>query len=155
MGSIKGFLVDASAERVWEILFERFDEIYIWSSDIEISVPDPDVPLGKGRFCEIDGFGVLKDTIYSDSPESKRFTFIRTGFPFHVKDIAIEWSVEPLGNAQCRVQNDARIHLHRTSRFIFHQPLLKRLDALRDQMIKDLRYFAERGETRQITQKKR
>lgn len=154
MGMVKGFFVDASAERAWEVLFKRFDEIYIWCNEVENSVPDPDLPIGQGRLCEIGGLGILKDTMSQFNENAMTFTVIRTGYPLHIKQTVSTWSVESPGGGQCMVQNEMEIELKESSTFLFRMAFLRQIEEMRQEMIQDFCCFAETGRVRRKNPKR-
>ncbi len=47
--------INAPAENLWKILAGDYNKVCEWTSLVEQSVPNPDLPTGKGRACKISG----------------------------------------------------------------------------------------------------
>ena len=82
----KNLNIDASADRVWEVVAHDFDRVGMWSSAVASSGPNIDavVPDGAtvgGRICATPGFGDLQETFTEYSEENKQFTFVVSGMP--------------------------------------------------------------------------
>ena len=60
----KQITVNASAERVWKIIGEDFNDISEWSSFVLTSEANPDVPEGGGRVCNVKGVGDVVENIF-------------------------------------------------------------------------------------------
>ena len=82
----KNLNINATADRVWEVVAHDFDGVGMWSSGVASSGPNIDatVPDGAtvgGRICATPGFGDLKETFTEYSEENKQFTFVVSGMP--------------------------------------------------------------------------
>lgn len=59
--------IEASADRLWQILADEFTEVASWASTIDHSKANADAPTRidgastGGRVCEIPGFGVTDE----------------------------------------------------------------------------------------------
>jgi len=78
--------INASTNRVWEVVAHDFDGVGMWSSGVASSGPNIDaaVPDGAtvgGRICATPGFGNLEETFTEYSEEDKQFTFVVSGMP--------------------------------------------------------------------------
>jgi len=82
----KNLNINATADRVWEVVAHDFDGVGMWSSGVASSGPNIDarVPDGAtvgGRICATPGFGDLKETFTEYSEENKQFRFVVSGMP--------------------------------------------------------------------------
>ena len=82
----KNLNINATADRVWDVVAHDFDRVGMWSSAVDSSRPNIDaaVPHGAtvgGRICATPGFGDLRETFTEYSEENKQFTFVVSGMP--------------------------------------------------------------------------
>ena len=146
MEVIRKINVNASASQLWTILAEEYDRVGEWTSEIEQSAPNPDLPVGEGRVCVTPGFGDVKETITKYDEQDREFSYAAEigNFPFFVKEVGNTWRVEANGNGSI-------VHMHMKGRLlpVFAQlmgPIMKRQMAKSaDIVLEELKYFAENG----------
>ena len=148
MNVIRSLNVNAPAEKLWEILAENYDRVGEWTSEIQASSPNPDLPVGEGRVCSTPGFGDVKETITSYDEGRRAFGYSAdiSSMPFFVREIGNDWQVEAKGGDQ------SVVHMHMQARLmpVFAQvmgPFLKRqMSKSADTILEELKYYAEKGE---------
>ncbi|MEM7799405.1 MAG: SRPBCC family protein [Chloroflexota bacterium] len=139
--------IKASASTLWRILAEEYDQVGEWTTQIEASSPNPDLPQGEGRVCVAPGFGDIKETITYFDEKTREFSYEAeiSSFPFFVKEMGNSWRVEPKGN------NRAVVHMNLKGRLlpVFAQimgPIMRRqLAKSADTILSELKYYAETG----------
>ena len=145
MDVIRTLTVNAPAEKLWKILADDYDKVGEWTSQIESSTPNPDLPVGQGRVCVTPGFGDAKETITAFDEERRSFSYTAelASMPFFVREVGNSWRVEPKGN------NQSVVHMHITGRLlpVFAQvmgPIMKKQMArTADILLEELQYYAE------------
>lgn len=139
--------INASANTLWRILAEEYDQVGTWTTQIEQSSPNPDLPVGEGRVCVAPGFGDIKETITAFDEKARKFSYEAeiSSFPFFVKEMGNTWEVEPKG------KDRALVHMNLKGRLlpVFAQlmgPIMKRqLANSADVILSELKYYAETG----------
>lgn len=147
MDVIRKIDVEASAERLWQILAEDYDRVGEWTSEINQSAANPDLAPGEGRVCTTPGFGDVKETITRYDEEERSFSYAAevSTFPFFVKGVGNSWRVEKNG------ANGSIVHMHMQANLlpVFAQlmgPVMKRqLAQSADTLLEELKYYAETG----------
>lgn len=148
MEVIRAITINASANRLWQILAEDYDKVGEWTSEIPESSPNPDLPVGEGRVCTTPDFGDVKEIITHFDEQQRSFSYAADiqKMPFFVREIGNSWRVEPKGD------NRAVVHMHLKGRLlpVFSQlmgPIMKRqmLKSV-DTILEELKYYAETGQ---------
>ena len=145
-------VIEASAERVWEALGERFMDVSVWAAPITASCPVGAAEPGVGviRSCEIAAFGPVKSGVVKE-----RLTrFDREAMALEYE--ALEGMPSFVGHATNRWRV-ARLHEHRT-RLHIHATLTLRgpmallgcvvkwqLESGGAKVAEELKYFVENG----------
>lgn len=55
--------INASAEKVWEVISTNFNDISEWSSFVITSHGIPNLPTGSGRICNVKGAGEVVEKL--------------------------------------------------------------------------------------------
>ncbi|MEM7334681.1 MAG: SRPBCC family protein [Chloroflexota bacterium] len=155
MEVIRKLNVNAPASQLWTILAEEYDRVGEWTSEIEQSAPNPNLPVGEGRVCTTPGFGDIKETITKFDDQAREFSYGAeiASFPFFVKEVGNSWRVEAKGNEK------AVVHMHLNARLlpVFAQlmgPIMKRqMSKSADIILEELKYYAENGRVHPRKQK--
>ena len=145
MNVIREISVKASAEKLWKILGEEYENVGEWTSEVLQSSANPDLGPGQGRICSTNGFGDAKETIteYDEKLRSLRYVAELEKMPFFVKQMANSWRVEPKGT------DHSIVHMHMQGNLlpIFAQlmgPVMKRqMSKSADVFLEELKYYAE------------
>lgn len=142
-------LVEASADRAWEVLGERWGDIDEWSSVVAHSefMPvrgKPDV--GAQRTCEIPGTPGFKETVLRYDVRNRTVSYVANeGMPPFVERAENTWSVVPLG------PNRSRIEMHFTGQIRPNTPaaavgmLKQQFTPLIDMTTVELVHYIETG----------
>ncbi len=145
MDVIRKITINASAERMWKILADDYDKVGEWTSQIEQSTSNPDLPVGEGRVCTTPGFGDVKETITQFDETRRMFSYAADiqKMPFFVRAMGNTWQVEPKG------PNQSIVHMHLEGKLlpVFAQlmgPLMKKqMVKTVDILLEELKYYAE------------
>ena len=147
--------VNASAEKLWQILGEDYDRVGEWTSEIPSSAPNPDLPTGQGRVCKTDGFGDAKETITKFDETRRELAYVAEieKMPFFVKEMGNSWRIESRG------QNKSVVHMHLQGKLmpVFSQlmsgTMAKQMGKSADIILEELKYYAETGKIHPRKQK--
>ena len=143
--------VNASVERVWEIVADRYVDTGDWASAVYVSSARPGVPKAAGapalgRVCQT-SLGTFTETIEAWDPEARTLTYSATGdkMPGFVRNLRNTWTLVPLGGGR----TEARVALSADIAFPFNVLmgwLMKRQfrSAIGD-TLDDLATYAETG----------
>lgn len=145
--------INASADRVWDILAHDFANVATWASGVKWSKPatadeaPPDFDLAPnapvaGRTT--DAGLVLKEFFVAFDDAAKQFTFRAAGLPRIIKLSRNTSTVVPTGSDTSKVVFD--IHMEFLGPFVALSPILKRRLAKGLAPVQhDLKIYAETG----------
>lgn len=152
----KNIEIDASADRVWEVVAREFDRVGAWSSAVESSGPNvkaaiPEGATVGGRICATPGFGDLEETFTDYSEENKQFTFVVTGMPSFISLAQNTVRVRPTGNSTADVSLHIQMETNTIGKLMGPMFSIK-LKATLETFLDELKVFVEQG---QVSSKKR
>jgi hypothetical protein len=89
MNFTKQVTINASADKVWEIIGTNFNDISEWSSFVITSEANPDVEPGAGRVCHVKGAGEVVENLFQfdDNQRELAFTLEGSKNPFFMQRI--------------------------------------------------------------------
>lgn len=140
--------INASADKVWQILGTDFNNISDWAGIVLESNAIPDIPEGSGRICNVKGVGKTLEKLTSFDGDQRKFsfTFENSKIPFFVRKIENTWSVAPKGNDQSVVQVHADVNLMPIFSQLLGSMMTKQMGKGAESLLSELKYFAENGE---------
>ena len=143
----KQITINTSADKVWEILGTNFNEISEWASLVLESQAIPDLPTGSGRICQVKGLGETYEKLENFDNQNREFTFTLKSakLPFFMRRIANTWHVEPQGDNQAQVSVSSDITLLPLFSQLLSGKIHKGLVKSADDLLAELKYFAENG----------
>ncbi len=147
----KQFTVNASADRLWEIMGIQFADISQWASDIHTSRERNSgiVPQGascSGRVCET-SMGSFKEQILKYDAQKKMLSYDARGdkMPFFVKHLENNWTFTPLAGGKCKVEMRMEMSLLPVFNLLMGPMMRMQMGGVINQVIEELTYFAENG----------
>lgn len=147
----KQFTVNASADRLWEIMGLQFDRVSDWASSIHDSQGRNSgiVPQGapcSGRVCET-SMGSFQEKILKYDERKKMISYDAKGdkMPFFVKHLENNWTFTPLAGGQCKVEMRMEMSLLPVFNLLMKPMMRMQMGGVIDQVIEELTYFAENG----------
>lgn len=140
--------VNVSADRLWEIVGTNFTDVSKWASSVLESSALPDMPAGSGRVCHVQGSGRVVERIYHYDDERREVAFTLEGerTPFFLQNVDITWRVQAQGDSQAVAHVDADIQLMPVFRQLLSRRLSTRLMKRGDDILLELKHFAETGQ---------
>ncbi len=137
--------INASADKLWQIIGEDYNNVGDWTSEVPSSKPNPDLPAGEGRVCSTSGFGDAKETITEYDERRRALSYVAEveKMPFFVRQMGNSWRIE------ARDDNRSVVHMHLKGDLlpVFSQlmgPIMKRqLAKSADTILEELKYYAE------------
>ena len=144
----KQVTINASADKVWEILGTQFNNISEWSSLVVTSNAIPNLPEGSGRICHVKGFGETVEKLTDFDNQRREFTFTLESAktPFFLKNIANTWRVEPQGENRSVVTVSPDVNLMPVFSQLMGGMMRKQLEKTSDIILSELKHFAETGQ---------
>jgi hypothetical protein len=148
--------VQASTDRVWQVVAHEFDLVGTWSSAVTSSVANHEAAIPKGatvggRVCATPGFGNLQETFTKYSESNKQFTFAVTGMPSFISLAQNTIRVRPTGAQSAEVS--MHIQMETTAVGKVMGPLFTiKLKVALNTFLEELKTFVE---TEEISSKKR
>ncbi|MEM7772188.1 MAG: SRPBCC family protein [Cyanobacteria bacterium P01_E01_bin.6] len=147
----KQFTVNASADRLWEIMGTQFADVSHWASDIYTSrgrnggIPPQGAPC-SGRVCETT-MGTFKEQILKYDEQKKKISYDAKGdkMPFFVKQIVNTWTFTPLAGGKCKVEMCMEGSLLPVFNFLMGPMMRMQMGGVINQVVEELTYFAENG----------
>lgn len=145
-------VVDASADRVWRVLGERFMHVAEWAAPISSSCPvgDHAPRAGATRACTIAPFGpirsgVIRERLTRFDPDARSFEYEAVeGMPRFVASAVNRWSVTRVDDARSRVCIHATLRL-RGPMAVFGCVLRWQFTAAGAKVAEELKHFVETG----------
>lgn len=149
---IKGqIIIDAPAEKVWQIVAHDFENIGQWASAIPTSYATADTPTFAdapvdGRVCtnSVAGFDHIHETFTRFNEEAMQFSYEATdGMPGFMEKAENNWSVSPLNANQCTVEARGEVDVKAFPGVILIPFLKWQMGRIGKQTMVELKYFAE------------
>jgi polyketide cyclase/dehydrase/lipid transport protein len=153
-------IIDASADRVWEIVGHQFARIGEWATAIPASRPASqthgmaEAPVA-GRVCEtgLPMVPLVEETIVAYDEAGRTLTYAGAGLPRFVKEARNQWSVIPLSEQRARVRVEAIIEMRGLVGPLLALPFRLWAARVGAKTLDDLKHYAELG--RPSTRKQR
>ncbi|MEM9157034.1 MAG: SRPBCC family protein [Cyanobacteria bacterium P01_F01_bin.33] len=144
-------IINASADKVWNILGPQYDRVAEWVSTVQVSRSHdsgavlPHAPI-SGRVCETD-LGPFQETITQYDEGERILAYQAQGekMPFFVKQLSNHWTVTPLNNSQSRVDMRAEISLLPVFGLMMGPIMRMQMGGILTNATEELKYFAEKG----------
>lgn len=142
--------VNASADKVWKILGDDFNDVSQWANPVLDSHAIPDLPEGSGRVCQGKGAGEVVETIHHYDDQNRELAFFLEGkkIPFFMRKIDNTWSVKPKGANQSELQVHVDVTLMPVFKQLMSGMLSKQLTKQADGFLSELKYFTENGKAK-------
>src|SRR5918996_1770117 len=141
-------IVEASADRVWEILGHRFADIGEWATAIDDSRP----AVGQaealpGRVCQtgMRAFPAVTERIVAYDESDRTLTYEATGLPAFVGEARNTWRVSPMGRLRARASFDGVLETRGLVGLLIALPLRIRMRRETSMVLADLKHYAEHG----------
>lgn len=143
----KEITINASTKELWRILADDYDKIGEWTTTVQLSTPNPDVPEGEGRVCST-ALGHVKETITHKDEQKHAFTYAVTAenAPFFLDGIDNTWNVEAVGNNQSLVRMSANVKLMPVVGQLIAPFMKMRMLKGFNSILEELKYYAETGQ---------
>ena len=151
--------IEATPDKVWEVLGPRFDQVDAWASSVDRSTARaghsqiPGAPM-VGRTCETE-IGPVKEAIteYDEVRRIVAYSAHAEKMPFFVKDMRNRWALASGQGGRTHV--DMRMTAKLSFPFnLFMTPMMKlQMGKLLTNAIEELKFFVENGEPHPRKQK--
>ena len=144
--------VNASADKVWNILGTDFNNMSEWSSFVLESEAIPGLPPGSGRLLNTKELGEVVETIYKYDDDKRELAFILEGkkMPFFMRKTDSTWRVKPQGDARSGLEVQFDVTVMPVFKQLLSGMMSKMLTERTDMIIGQLKYFAETGKAKAI-----
>lgn len=150
------FVVDASTDRLWEVMIGQFQDVASWASGLDASGPNPHVddstaPEGidaAGRACVVPGLGRTDERLNLFDPEGYRFSYTVDAekIPGFVTDMENVWSFRPLGPNRTEVSQVLTAEAHGILGAAMKPLLQRQFRGLLTNLQEDLTVYATTGD---------
>lgn len=144
-------IIDASADRLWDVVAHQFAQIGEWATAIAASRPKPagadaDAPPG-GRVCDtgMRMFAHVEETILAYDESARTLTYAGAGLPRFVSAARNRWQVIPLDDHRACVRVVATMETRGITGRLLAIPLRVWLTREGHKTLDDLRHCAEDG----------
>ena len=147
----RNITVDATPDRVWEVLALRFGDVHEWASSVfhsSESQGKPSIPgaPSAGRTCETE-LGPFEESIVEFDEAKKTLAYTASGekMPFFVKGLRNRWALS--ARADGKTQVDMLMNADLAFPFnLFMAPLMKvQMGRVLTFAVEELKHFAETG----------
>lgn len=145
--------INASADKVWEILGPNFLSISEWGTGILTSVNNPqaDIQFEKapagGRFCEVKGFGKFEELILHYSHTDKEITWSADSpkIPAFVKGLQNAFKIDDLGPNKSKISSNLTADLTGIMGSLLGGKLKSNFEKTIHVFLSDIKIYAETG----------
>jgi hypothetical protein len=136
--------IEASADRVWEILGHEFANIGDWATPSDDSRPTEALP---GRVCQtgMRAFPTVTEHIVVSDENNRMLTYEATGLPAFIGEARNTWRVTPLGPQRARARFDGVLETRALAGRLIALPLRIRMRRETRAVLGDLKHYAEHG----------
>ena len=145
-------VIDASADRVWEIVGHQFARIGEWATAIPASRPVSQTPGAAeapvaGRVCEtgLPMVPLVEETIVAYDEAGRMLAYAGAGLPRFVREARNQWSVIPLDERRARVRVEAIIEMRGLVRPLLAVPFRLWAARVGAKTLDDLKHYVELG----------
>jgi Polyketide cyclase / dehydrase and lipid transport len=141
-------VIEASADRVWEILGHRFADIGQWATAIDDSGPAVvQTEALPGRVCHtgMRAFPAVTEHIVADDEPDRTLTYEATGLPAFIGEARNTWQVSPIGQDRARARFDGVLATRGLAGRAIALPLRIRMRRETRLALTDLKHYAEHG----------
>jgi len=110
-------LVDAPAEKAWQIIGEKFGDFGEWTTALDSSFLKGTLGVGAIRVCHTRSVGLFPPAIVEEQlidfdPKHHRYTYIVTkGMPSMFKKAQNSWSIESISQTSCIIHSHVVLEL--------------------------------------------
>jgi hypothetical protein len=146
-------VIDASADRVWEIVGHQFARIGEWATAIPASRPVSQTPGAAeapvaGRVCEtgLPMVPLVEETIVAYDEAGRTLTYTGARLPRFVREARNEWSVIPLDDQRARVRVEAIIEMRGLVGRLLAAPFRLWAARVGAKTLDDLTQYVEQGQ---------
>jgi carbon monoxide dehydrogenase subunit G len=101
----KEFTVNATPDRVWEVIFDEFEHVAGWASGVAASGPNPhteplDEDASGGRICQVPGLGATDERIIAHDADARTLSYTvgAEKIPSFVQNMTNNWTLTPAGD---------------------------------------------------------
>ena len=148
----RNLTIDATPDKVWEVLALRFDAVHEWASSVYQSSARPGKPAvpgapAAGRTCETE-LGPFKESILEFDESTKTLAYSASGdkMPFFVTGLRNRWTL----SAQAGGTTQVHMLMHADLSFpfnLFMAPMMKlQMGKVLSFAIEELKHYVETGE---------
>lgn len=146
----KTVTVNASADRLWEILGTEYLHAGRWASAVYHSSGKGDARIegapAEGRVCQT-SLGPFTETIEEFDPEQRFVAYSATGdkMPGFVKNLTNYWRVTPLGPNKASVQMELTADIAFPFNILMGPMMKLQFGSVVKNVIAELKHYAETG----------
>ena len=143
-------MINASIDKVWQVLAEDFAEIGKWSSDVDYSEGSGEGINGSKcleRACKISavGFSNTKERILQyDRNQAIRYS-LYDGLPGFVTNAENTWTFREVNSNVTRITGQTEMQVKGIMGFLFRGMMKKNLDRVLAEMAEEVKHYIETG----------
>lgn len=145
------FVVNASADRIWEIMVDEFTDVAAWASGLASSRPNPRAPgsdgTPEGRVCEVPGLGFTDErfTVFDPAGRTFGYSVDAEKVPSFLSGMTNVWTLRPLGPERTEVTQRLTAQVHGPVGAVLKPVMQRQFGKLLANVKDDLRAYAETG----------
>lgn len=145
--------INASPDKVWEILGPNFLSISQWGTGILSSVNNPDADIkfenapAGGRFCEVKGFGKFEETILHYSHNEKEITWSADSpkIPGFVNGLQNAFKIQTVDDGTSLISSNLTANLTGIMGFLLGGKIKSNFQKTIEVFLSDIKIYAETG----------
>lgn len=139
----KKIIIHQPINKVWKVLYNDFDKIDNWLSEIYTSRKGTKTEA-VDRICTTPN-GLIKETIIHLNPDLYQLSYDVVGFSFIFKSITSSWQLHSIDSKTTEVTLISTMQLLPIITFFIKSIIRKRVDTSLPKVLNDLKVFVETG----------
>lgn len=146
-------VINASADKLWEITGPGFGDVGKWSTNVDHAeasgTPEFEGAVCSSRSCDLNakGFSKINERITAYDAQNRTLSFnIDQGTPGFVTDANSTWEIIKVSETTSKIRVTSTLELKRFMGSLMGGMLEKNLNSVIPTIISDLKIYAETGE---------
>jgi len=137
--------INASADKVWDVLWNNYGQVCNWASTVNHSdIREVKGNKNGGRTCH-SAWGQISEIVKNVDEKNKSYTYYADGLPSMMKSAVNSWKVVSLSDGTSEVQMDLKIEIAPIQKALMGWMIVPKMKKDIQQTVDDLKYFIEEG----------
>ena len=139
-------VINVPVDKAWSSLYDDFDKLHIWSTEVIVCKASETRPYGVGRVCDTTQGELLEDVL-EYAPEEKRLVYDARMdvIPFFVSEITNQWEMQALEGGKTEITMTLVTDLWPVFNLIAWPFMEEPFTKIVDESLEEFEYYMEEG----------